>query len=200
MATGSLVPYSNPAGNNQTTPTTATKATATSLPTTATSTTQGATVPSSSVATPASSQADSELGDIFGTGVGGEISSYMNSISGTDSAILQDYVKSLQPQMATAQAQTNAALGAGGVSANSSVAGIADANLQSQEFASIAGESANLTDQAMQTESGMIEAQMGEAANYTAEQSALPWELAGAGIGAAGKIASSIISKGASNE
>jgi hypothetical protein len=90
--------------------------------------------------------------------------------------------------MATAQAQTNAALGAGGVSANSSVAGIADANLQAQETASIAGESANLTESGEQMEENMIQGMESPAENYTAEQSMMPWEIAGSAIGAAGSL------------
>ena len=159
MATSSMIPYSNPAGKNQTSPSvqgTAAQpttlpgatpgASATATPTTATSNplipavASGGAVPSVT-----SDSLGSELSDIFGSGVGGAASSFLGSISGTDSVILQEYVKSLGPQMATAQAQTNAALGAGGVSANSSVAAIADANLQAQEFSSIAQESAALT-------------------------------------------------------
>ncbi len=86
-----------------------------------------------------------QLNDIYGQGVGGSLFQLLNSMSGTDSTILQEYIQSLQPQMAKAQSDTNATLGAGGVSANSSVAAIADSNLQSQEFASIASESASLT-------------------------------------------------------
>jgi hypothetical protein len=86
-----------------------------------------------------------QLTDIWGKGVGGALSSLLEGMSGTDSQILQEYIASLQPQMAKAQSNTNAALGAGGVSANSSVAAIADSNLQAQESSAIAGESANLT-------------------------------------------------------
>lgn len=86
-----------------------------------------------------------QLTDIYGQGTGGSLFSLLNNMSGTDSTILQEYIQSLQPQMATAQANTNAALGAGGVGANSSVAALADANLQSNEQASIASESAALT-------------------------------------------------------
>jgi hypothetical protein len=86
-----------------------------------------------------------QLVDIYGKGVGGALANLLANMSGTDSTVLQEFIKSLQPQMATAQANTNAALGAGGVSANSSVAAIADSNLQAQEFAAISGESAKLT-------------------------------------------------------
>jgi hypothetical protein len=205
MATNSMIPYSNPAGNNQTTPgagapsaqplalpgaTPAANATATPtatnplIPSTAT-----ATVPAAITTSNASSN---ELNDIFGNGVGGDIYSFLGSVSGTNSVVLQDYVKSLQPQMATAQAQTNAALGAGGVSANSSVAGIADANLQAQEFASIAGESASLTETGEQMQESMIQGIAAPAENYEAQLQMEPWEIAGAGIEAAGNIAGAI--------
>ena len=210
MATNSMIPYSNPQGNNQTNPgaggatpaalplpgampaaVTNTAATANPLvPATAT-TGAAATVPSASVGADGS-----ELNDIFGSGVGGDINSFLGSVSGTNSVVLQDYVKSLQPQMATAQAQTNAALGAGGVSANSSVAALADANLQSQEFSSIASESANLTESGLQMQESMIQGMEAPAENYTAEQSMMPWEIAGAGIGALGTVAGASIKAG----
>ncbi len=209
MATNNMVPYSNPQGNNQTTPTAGITGTAApvlpGMATGSTSTAAASTnplVPSGTATTAVSPNTSSsatsignssgELNDIFGSGVGGQLSSFENSISGTDSVILQNYVKSLQPQMATQQAQTNAALGAGGVSANSSVAALADANLQSQEFASISGESANLTDQAMQTEAGLIQSELAPAENYQNNQAMVPYELAGAGIEAAGNIVGAI--------
>ena len=86
-----------------------------------------------------------QLDDIYGAGVGASLFSLLNGMSGTNSTILQEYIQSLLPQEATAQANTNAALGAGGVSANSSVTALADSNLQAQEFGAIASESANLT-------------------------------------------------------
>ena len=207
MSTNNMVPYSNPQGNNQTTPTAGTSAAKSVLPgvtTGSTSTAAASTnplVPSGTTTTvvspntsgtTSSVSSNAELNEIFGTGVGGQLTSFENSISGTDSVILQNYVKSLQPQMATQQAQTNAALGAGGVSSNSSVAALADANLQSQEFASIAGESANLTDQAMQTEAGLIQSELAPAENYQNNQAMAPWELTGAGIEAAGNIVGAI--------
>jgi hypothetical protein len=85
-----------------------------------------------------------QLVDIYGKGVGGELTGLLTSMQGTDSAALQSYIASLQPQEAKAQASTNATLGAQGVSGNSSVAAIADSNLQAQETAAIAGESAQL--------------------------------------------------------
>jgi hypothetical protein len=211
MATNSMVPYSNPAGNNQTNPTsgavgktnqvlpgaTSTLASATGASTAnplvpATATT--GTVPASSTVPSAlASGSSNEIDNIFGSGVGGDINSFLGSVSGTNSAVLQDYIKSLQPQMATAQAQTNAALGAGGVSANSSVAGIADANLQAQETASIAGESASLTETGEQMQESMIQGMEAPAENYTNNQAMMPWEIAGSAIGAAGNVAGAAI-------
>jgi len=173
MATNSMIPYSNPGGNNQTTPG-AGMPKAVGMPILPMGTPQttapvanplvppgvGA-VPSSAggvsipnvgglVNSPTNTAGttgglDKQLVDIYGKGVGGALDSLLTGMSGTDSQILQEYIASLQPQEAKAQANVNASLGAGGVSANSSVAGLADANLQAQEFSAIAGESANLT-------------------------------------------------------
>jgi len=88
---------------------------------------------------------DKQLKDIYGKGIGGALGKLLEGMSGADSQILKDYIASLQPQMATAQADVNAALGRGGVSANSSVTAIADASLHANETAAIAGESARLT-------------------------------------------------------
>ena len=211
MATNNMVPYSNPQGNNQTnpgaggvasaalplpgaTPATATNAAATANPLVPATATTGAAPAAATVpAAINSSNSNGEINDIFGSGVGGDINSFLGSVSGTNSVVLQDYVKSLQPQMAQAQAQTNAALGAGGVSANSSVAAIADADLQAQETASIAGESASLTETGMQMQEGMIQGMEAPAENYTMEQAMMPYEILGAGMGAIGNIAKAII-------
>jgi hypothetical protein len=207
MATNSMVPYSNPAGNNQTTPGAgapaaqplalpgaAPAANATAIPAATNplvpATASSSVVPAANISAGASA---GELSSIFGGGVGGDVNSFLGSVSGTNSVVLQDYIKSLQPQMATAQAQTNAALGAGGVSANSSVAAIADANLNSQEEASIAGESANLTESGLSMQESMIQGMLAPAENYQNAQQMMPWEIAGAGIGAAGNIAGAAI-------
>jgi hypothetical protein len=201
-----MVPYSNPAGNNQTTPPGLTPAsTAATLPgvganTGAITSTANPLVPATATTgtVPAASMpvatgaGNSEITDIFGSGVGGDVNSFLGSVGGANSVVLQDYIKSLQPQMATAQAQTNAALGAGGVSANSSVAAIADANLNSQEEASIAGESASLTESGLQMQESMIQGIAAPAENYTNNQNMMPYELIGSGIEAAGNIVGAI--------
>jgi hypothetical protein len=178
MATGTI-PFSNPAGNNQTNPVNSIMPKPISQPAptsigageagnnpysvapTAVGSPVQSTVPSGApmtgvpnatgiVQSPAnvagtSGALNKQLVDIWGKGVGGALSNLLSGMSGTDSQVLQDYIKSLQPQMATASANTRAALGAGGVSANSSVSAIAEANLQAQETSAIAGESASLT-------------------------------------------------------
>ena len=119
---------------------------------------------------------DKQLTDIAGKGVGGALASLLSGMSGTDSQILQEYIASLGPQMATAQANVNANLGASGVSANSSVTGLADANLQSQEFGAIASESANLTQSQEQMTSQIL---MGLTPAATKETSSSGWSVFG---------------------
>jgi hypothetical protein len=207
MATNSMVPYSNPAGNNQTnplsgavgavpaamplpgaTPSTTANVAATSNPLVPTTT--GAATPSLSTL---NGDLSNELSGIFGSGVGNLVNNFMGGVSGTDSTILQEYTQSLVPQEAKAQADTNAALGAGGVSANSSVAAIADSNLQAQETASIAGESAQLTMAGEQMDASMIQSMLAPAENATTESKMMPWEILGAGVGAVGNVAGAAI-------
>jgi hypothetical protein len=114
-------------------------------------------------------------------------------MSGTNSAVLQEYIASLVPQEAKAQANVNATLGAGGVSTNSSVAALADANLAAQEQASIAGESASLTQSQEQLTAQLLTGVEPAAAAETAQSG---WSVFGdvlSGIGAdAGSIATAI--------
>ena len=122
--------------------------------------------------------------DIYGKGIGGDLTNLLNSIGGVDSATLQEYIKSLQPQEATAQANLNAQLGASGVGGNSSVAAIGDANLQAQEFAAIAGESAQLTQGGQNLEASILTSQQPAAAQEVASSG---WDVFGQVLqGAAG--------------
>ena len=160
MATNNMVPYSNKVGNNQTTPGAgAPAATSTSIvapkaaensfvpaaAATAATATTGATATTSTVpSVDSGGKLGSQLTDIYGSGVGGSLDSLINSMSGTNSVVLQDYINSLVPQEAKAQSNLDMSLGAGGAGSNSSVAAIGNANLQAQETAAIAGESASL--------------------------------------------------------
>lgn len=231
MATSSMIPYSNPAGNNQTSPVTAgtvgpgvatgavpvanplqpgaaaganpfipaggTAATSVSLPgssptpITSTAVTGAATpIPATGVV---SGDAYNQLHDIYGA-AGGTLTDFMNSISGTNSATLQEYIKSLAPQEATAAANLHASLGAGGVSANSSVAALGESNLQAQEFASIAGESANLTQSQQQLEASLIEGTLPDAAKQVADSN--PWNILGTVLSDVGSVASDFLGVG----
>jgi len=181
MGTSSQIPFSNPAGNNQTNPSIpagTTKATsivgapgqasassvnnpytipaATSTAVSSVGSSSGTVVVNPGSTNSNAAASDQQLTDIYGAGIGGDLNNLLNSIGGTNSATLQEYIQSLAPQEATAQANTNAALGAGGVSANSSVAALADANLSAQEFSSISQESANLTQSGQSLEASIL--------------------------------------------
>src|SRR5215469_6855734 len=118
--------------------------------------------PVGSIYNPASSQSSGQtdiskqLIDIYGKGVGGSLNYILQGMSGTDSAILQQYVASMQPQMAKAQANLGQGLGAMGVSGDSSVQGIAQADLQSQYLAQIGGFNADLMQKQLQESIGIL--------------------------------------------
>ena len=145
----------------------------------------------SSTPTSGSTPFSQQLNDIYGA-TGGEIYNFLQSIGGVDSAVLQDYIASLQPQMATAQANTNASLGAGGVGANSSVAAIATSNLQGQESAAIASESAKLTQSQEQLTADMLMHMAPTAAQQVADKAAMPFEIASSVLGALPGIGSAL--------
>lgn len=132
-----------------------------------------------------------QLSDIFGAGIGGDLGNLLGSIGGTDSATLQEYIKSLAPQEATQQATLDAGLGASGVGANSSVAGIADANLKAQEFASIAGESANLTQSGQQLQANVLGGMQNAAVNQVNQSG---WDVFGQVMGAGAQLAGKAVS------
>lgn len=208
MATNSMVPYANAVGNNQTTPGAgagATKGTPTMpVPTPLTSPTAAAAqnplvpvgagtptiaTPPIGTATNATNTLNQET-DIYGQGVGTDITNLLNSIGGTNSATLQEYGQSLAPQEASAKANLDASLGAGGVSANSSVAALGNANLQAQETATIAGEDASLTQSGQNLEAEILTGQQQQAAQ---EVSASGWNVFGQVAGDLGGLAATTI-------
>ena len=128
--------------------------------------------------------------DIYGKGVGGEISNLLGSIGGVDSSSLQNYVASLQPQMATASANLHSVEGAQGVSGNSSVAALGQANLQAQETSAIAGESAQLQQSGQQLEASILTGQQQQAAQEVAQSG---WSVFGDVLGAVGSDSGSIM-------
>lgn len=209
MATNSMVPYSNPGGRNQTTPgagaPVAQPALGGTVPTSPTSTalnpiaaaSSNPLVPTAGLpqATPATQTTDQskQLTDIYGKGIGGDLNNLLNSIGGTDSATLQEYTASLVPQEATAKANLDASLGAGGVSANSSVAALGNANLQAQETAAIAGESAQLTQSGQNLEASILS---GTEQAATAEVAESGWNVFGQVAQDLGGLAATTIGSG----
>ena len=131
-----------------------------------------------------------QLVDIYGKGIGGDLMSLLSSIGGTDSATLQEYIKSLVPQEATASANLGSELGASGVGANSSVNAIAQSNLQAQEFATIAGESANLTQSGQQLQAGLL-GQMEQPASQEVASSG--WDVFGQAMQGLGGLAGDVV-------
>ena len=211
MATNSMIPYSNPAGNNQTTPGAGAVSTpvAPSVPTVnptqpaaaavanplipaAVGTAMAGTGTAMNVGGVGNNQGatQTQLSNIYGQGVGTDLTNLVSSIGGTDSATLQEYIASLAPQEAQAGANLNASLGAGGVSANSSVAALGQANLQAQEMATVAGESANLTQSGQALEANILQGTEQAAATETAESG---WNVFGDVLTGVGNLAGQTI-------
>jgi len=203
MATSTSIPVSNAAGNNGSTSGGTGITAASTMPSAAVSapavnpyiapaTTTGATaaIPSALPGGASGAALNKQLTDIYGAGVGGALASELGSMSGPNSATLQEYQQSLIPQEATAQANLNASLGAGGVSANSSVAALGGANLQAQETAAIAEESAKLTEHQEDLTAQILGGMEGAAAQETASSG---WDTFGQVIGAVGSDAGGIM-------
>jgi hypothetical protein len=128
--------------------------------------------------------------DMFGKGVGGEMSNLIGNISGVNSQSIADYTASLQPAMATATANLGTNLAAEGVSGNSSVAALGQANLGAQETAAIAGETAQLQQSGQQLEGSLLS---GEEQSAAQEVASSGWNVFGQVLGAIGSDAGSII-------
>ena len=222
MATGSMVPYSNPAGNNQTTPkSTAATSSPVAMPVASAvqptaAAQQNPLIPSvvpTSVAAPApvwdgsqatniapivpggvaSNNLQTQAVDIYGQGVGASLFNLINNSSGVDSTVLQEYEQSLVPQEAKAQANLNTSLGAAGVNGNSSVAGLADANLQAEEFAQVSSEAANLTMNNQTLDANLLQGMEGSAIK---EVSSSPLTVLGSVLGDVGSAVSDVMGLG----
>jgi len=193
-----MVPYSNPAGQNQTSPSAVAggpKAVGTvpALPgssaagtspfhmlpmgSTATGEPQSATVPqspgslydtSTSPGYGGQSNIEKQLIDIYGKGVGGMLNSLLAGMGGADSQIFQQFLASMQPQLAKSKADFMQTEGAAGVSANSTVAAHGLADIQSQFNATAAGENAQLMDQQLQDTLNVLMGVRGDASKEVA--------------------------------
>jgi hypothetical protein len=207
MATGNMIPYSNPAGNNQTTPSSGVASTINKtavlpgaagtvtapLSTNANPLVPAAVTPSSVTGVPATAPGvvasalntpelamlQPQLDDIYGA-EGDALSSLLTNIGGTNSQSLQEFIQGLGPQEATAQANLNSTLGASGVGINSSVAAIGDANLQAQEFSTVSQEAASLTQSGQSMEEQILMGIAPAAATETAQKAEEPWAIGSA--------------------
>jgi len=210
MATNSMVPYSNPAGKNQTAPSVpmanagavshvpaptplAPTATATAnplIPATSTVTPGTPSVPQTVGTDPAQYQ---QLQDIYGAS-GNSLYEFMQSLDGTSSATLQDYIKSLGPQFAKSGANLDASLGAGGVGANSSVSALAHADLGSQEDSLIADESAKLLQSQEGLQANLLESTLPSAEKQVSDSSG--WNTFAQILSGIGGLTSSVMGLG----
>lgn len=197
MATSPVrLPASNPAGNNQTSPLGSmpsarpqavpfsSSGTGTQNPffngPPATAQSSGSTVPfgtppaGDGTYNPASSYSSGQtdiskqLTDIYGKGVGGMLDYLLKNMSGSDSQIFQNWLKSMQPVEASERAQLGGTLGAEGISGNSSVSAIANSNLESQFNAQAAGVQSQLQQQSIQDTMNILMGLRGDAAKEVA--------------------------------
>ena len=201
------IPFSNPAGKNQTNPSPVVTGATTVMPGAVPNTgqvpgavTANPTVPGSPLVTNAQDGGQNalqkQLTDIYGQGVGNELQTILEGLGGTDSATYQQYVASLAPQIAQGSATLNSSLGASGVSANSSVGAIANANYQSGVIATESGADSQIMQQGLQDTIGIVTGTEGAAEQEVAQSG---WSVfgkvaeglgsvAGTTINAAGKV------------
>ena len=151
----------------------------------------GTGTPATAPADPNAANLSKQETDIFGKGVGGELTNLIGNISGVNSQSIADYTASLQPAEAQAQATLNTTMGAQGVSGNSSVAALGDASLQAQETAAIAGETAQLRQSGQQLEAGILTGQQSAAAQEVASSG---WQVFGNVLNSLGSDAAQVAS------
>ncbi len=124
------------------------------------------------------------LNSIFGPGVGGDISSFLSSNGGYNSALTQQAVQAQQQQMQL-QANQNfgnveSGFGNAGISPNSSAAALGSSNFWSQtaaaENAMTAQEYMSMWQSSMSNETGLLESIAGPAEQYQQSQpNAFDW-------------------------
>lgn len=138
-----------------------------------------------------------QLTDILGKGVGGSLNNILQNLSGTDSAIFQQWLASQVPAQAQAEASMRQGLGAMGVSGNSSVAGLAEANLGANFNATAAGVNADLMKNAIATSTGILQGAQGLAAQ---EVAASPMQVLGNVLSQVGSDAATFFGGGSAGK
>jgi hypothetical protein len=86
--------------------------------------------PASAIPTGIQQASTSELTNIFGQGIGGDIGSVIDNLGSNDSTYMQAYMNAMAQPNAENLATLNTTLGNSGVGANSSTAAIANADFQ----------------------------------------------------------------------
>lgn len=155
----------------------------------------GAGTSSGSLYNPASSQSSGQsdiskqLIDMYGKGTGGFLDNLLKNMSGSDSAIFQQFLASMKPVEASERAGLSSTLGTMGVGPNSSVNAIAQGNLTSQFNAEAAKEDSSLMTQQLQDTIGIITGTEGDAAKETASSG---WDVFGKVVEGLGTVAGEV--------
>lgn len=109
-----------------------------------------------------------QLTDMYGKGVGGMLDNLLKGMSGTDSAIFQQWLASMKPVEASERAGLQGTLASEGVSGNSSVSAIANSNLTGEFNAQAAGVNSQLMQSQLQDTLSILMGTRGDAAKEVA--------------------------------
>src|SRR5215472_15380271 len=191
------VPYGNPGGMNQTSPSIRPVA---SMPTpnpiagggvpsssnpymfSTGITAPPATVPGAAPAQNAQANWNSQLADIYGA-TGGMIANEYQGLQGTNNAAYQALVQSMAPTFQQQRNNLMAGYGASGVGANSTVAALGESDLATQQGATLAGLDAQMIMQNQQERLGLLQG---------TEQAAIAQQAQDSGWGIFGNILNTV--------
>jgi hypothetical protein len=123
---------------------------------------------------PGQTDINKQLLDILGKGVGGSLDNILKGMSGTDSAIFQQWLAGQRPVQAQEQAQLETTFGAQGLSPNSTVSALGESNLQAQFNAQAAQVNQGLMSQQLQDTLGVLQGLEGPAIKEVATS---PWTI-----------------------
>lgn len=190
----SMIPTSNVAGNNQTTPTTAGAVTTTTtaagnVPGAATQTTNP--YATTSVLNTNTTHGQNSLldqwQDIYGQGTGDQMYNLFSSwAGGVGAGDIEQLKTALAPQFAASQSALSSKLGAQGVGANSSVNAIAQSNLSAQENATIASEATSMEQENQKLMLSMLQGTQEASASEVASSG---WDVFGSVLSDLGAVA-----------
>lgn len=107
--------------------------------------------------------------DIFGKGTGGGLASVLGGMSGENSQIFQQFLASMRPEQAAQRASLQQTLGSTGVSGNSSVSAIANADLTAQFAGQEAKVNAGLMEHGLDQSINILQSTQQDAAAQVAQ-------------------------------